>query len=87
VSKVLTKSNAGSVTLFAFAVGQELSEHTTPFDALIHILDGAAEIGVAGDRYHAETGCLVRLPANLPHWVRADEPFKMMLVMLRHSQD
>jgi quercetin dioxygenase-like cupin family protein len=87
VSKVLTKSKAGNVTLFAFAAGQELSEHSAPFEALIQILDGAAEIGVGGNRFHADTGCLVRLPANIPHWVRADEPMKIMLIMLRHPPD
>lgn len=87
VSKVLAKSKAGNLTLFAFAAGQELSEHTAPFEALIHVVDGAAEIGVGDDQYHAETGHLVRLPANVPHWVRAKEPFKMMLIMLRHPAD
>jgi quercetin dioxygenase-like cupin family protein len=87
VSKVLTKSKAGNVTLFAFAAGQELSEHTAPFEALIQILDGAAHIGVADDKYEVDVGTLVRLPANVPHWVRADGPFKMLLIMLRHPQE
>jgi quercetin dioxygenase-like cupin family protein len=87
VSKVLSKSAAGSVTVFAFDAGEELSEHTAPYEALIQILDGAAEIGVGGSRYHADPGDLVRLPANVPHWVRADGRFKMMLIMLRHPQD
>lgn len=84
VSRVLSKSEAGSVTLFAFAAGQELSEHTAPFEALAYMLDGKAEFGVAGEPHHAIAGDMVRLPANIPHWVRGDGPFKMMLVMLRH---
>jgi quercetin dioxygenase-like cupin family protein len=87
VSKVLAKSTAGSVTLFAFAAGQELSEHTAPFDALVYLVDGSAEIGLGDTRHDAEVGDLVQLPANVPHWVRAHGPFKMMLIMLRHPKD
>ncbi len=83
VSKVLAKSAAGSVTLFAFAAGQELSEHTAPFEALLYVVDGGAEIGVGGSRHAAAAGDLLRLPAKVPHWVKAVGPFKMLLVMLR----
>jgi len=87
VSKVLTKSSAGSVTLFAFAAGQELSEHTAPFDALLYVMDGSATIGVGETTGQAGAGDLVTLPANVPHWVHASGPFKMMLTMLRHPND
>jgi quercetin dioxygenase-like cupin family protein len=83
VSKVLAKSGGGSVTLFAFAAGQELSEHTAPFEALVYVVDGRAEIGVGGDRHAVTAGELLRLPATVPHWVKAVEPFKMLLIMLR----
>jgi quercetin dioxygenase-like cupin family protein len=83
VSKVLSKSAGGNVTLFAFAEGQELSEHTAPFEALIYVVDGVAEIGIGADNHRAVAGDLVRLPATVPHWVKAVDPFKMLLVMLR----
>ncbi len=83
VSKVLAKSAGGNVTLFAFAAGQELSEHTAPFEALIYVLDGAAEIGIAAERHRVSVGELIRLPATVPHWVKAVQSFKMMLIMLR----
>lgn len=83
VSKVLAKSAGGNVTLFAFAAGQELSEHTAPFEALIYVLDGAAEIGIAEERHQVGMGELIRLPATVPHWVKAIRSFKMMLIMLR----
>ncbi len=87
VSKVLAKSSAGSVTLFAFAGGQELSEHTAPYDALALLVEGSAAIGVGGTTHVAAAGDLVRLPASVPHWVRAEGPFKMMLIMLRQPKD
>ncbi len=83
VSKVLARSGGGNVTLFAFDAGQELSEHTAPFEALVYVVEGEGEIGVAGEAHRARAGDLVRLPAGVPHWVRAVEPFKMLLVMLR----
>ena len=87
VSKSLTKSSAGSVTLFAFAGGQELSEHTVPHDALAYLVDGSAALGVGGSTYEAAAGDLVRLPANVPHSVRAQGPSKMLLIMLRDPKD
>lgn len=86
VSRILAKTSAGNVTLFAFDRGQELSEHTTPHDALIYMVDGRAEVGVGGERHEVETGDLVRLPADVPHWVSAAEPFKMLLIMLREAK-
>ena len=85
VSRVLARSKGGNVTLFAFDAGQELSEHTAPFDALVYSVEGTAHIGV-GDRQHSvSAGELLRLPAGVPHWVKAATPFKMLLIMLRET--
>lgn len=83
VSRTLIKSDAGNVTLFAFARGQELSEHTAPFDALVHILDGEAEIRVNQDTNVVRAGELLTMPANEPHALRAVQPFKMLLTMIK----
>jgi quercetin dioxygenase-like cupin family protein len=83
VSRQITKSEAGNVTLFAFDAGQELSEHTAPFDALAHILDGTAEISISGQSYALSTGDAIVMPANQPHAVRATKHFKMLLTMIR----
>lgn len=83
VSKRLLKTSGGSITLFAFDAREGLSEHTTPHEALILILEGAAEVTVAGQSVRAAAGTFVPLPASVPHAVHALEPFKMLLVMLR----
>jgi quercetin dioxygenase-like cupin family protein len=83
VSRTLAKAKGGSVTLFAFDAGQELSEHTAPFDALVQVLDGAVELTIGGERVTARTGEVVLMPANVPHAVRAPEPFKMLLSMVK----
>ena len=83
VSRQITKAEAGNVTLFAFDAGQELSEHTAPFDALAHILEGAAEISISGHAYSLSAGDAIVMPANQPHAVRATERFKMLLTMIR----
>jgi quercetin dioxygenase-like cupin family protein len=83
VSRQLTKAEAGNVTLFAFDAGQELSEHTAPFDALVHILDGQAEIYISGQLYRLETGQAIILPAGQPHALKALQKFKMLLTMIR----
>ncbi len=83
VSRQITKADAGNVTLFAFDQGQELSEHTAPFDALVHILDGAAEIRIAGQPFTLQAGDAIIMPANEPHAVRALSQFKMLLTMIR----
>jgi quercetin dioxygenase-like cupin family protein len=87
VSRSLMKSSSGSVTLFAFDAGQALSEHTAPFDALIQVLDGAAAVTIGGTEHNVVTGQLIFLPANVPHAVRADERFVMMLTMLRDAAE
>lgn len=83
VSRVLTKSKGGSLTLFAFDAGQELSEHTAPFDALVQVLDGAVELTIGGEVVAATAGEAVLLPAHVPHAVRATTRFKMLLSMVR----
>lgn len=83
VSRQITKADAGNVTLFAFDNDQELSEHTAPFDALVHILDGRAEIEISGKAFHLETGDAIIMPANEPHALKATAPFKMLLTMIR----
>ena len=84
VSRQITKADAGNVTLFAFDKEQELSEHTAPFDALVHILDGNAEIKISGKAFNLETGDAIIMPANEPHALKASTPFKMLLTMIRN---
>src|SRR5215208_6692658 len=84
VSRQITKADAGNVTLFAFDKDQELSEHTAPFDALVHILDGSAEIRISSKPFNLETGDAIVMPANEPHAVRALTRFKMLLTMIRN---
>jgi quercetin dioxygenase-like cupin family protein len=83
VSRTLVKAPEGTVTLFAFDAGQALSEHTAPFDALLHLVDGRATVTVGGDEHDVATGAIIRLPANVPHAVSAPERFKMLLIMIR----
>ena len=83
VSKTLIDKKTGTLTLFAFAEGQGLSEHTAPFDALVYILNGEAEITIAGSRFHLAQGDTIVIPANKPHALNASKAFKMMLVMIR----
>jgi len=83
VSTKLLQYPGGSVTLFAFDEGQELSEHTAPFDALVQVLDGRVELKVGGVVVDASAGESVLMPAGIPHAVRAVERFKMLLTMLR----
>ena len=83
VSRQITKSEAGNVTLFAFDAGQELSEHTAPFDALVHILDGQAEVRISGIPHSLVAGEAIILPADEPHALKAVTRFKMLLTMIR----
>lgn len=82
-SRVLAKTTGGGLTLFAFDVGQGLSEHTSPFDAMVMVLSGALTITIAGTPVVVPAGTIVRLPANVPHAVDAGEPTRMLLIMLR----
>jgi quercetin dioxygenase-like cupin family protein len=83
VSRQITKAEAGNVTLFAFDAGQELSEHTAPFDALVHVLDGEAEVRISGQPFPVRAGQAIILPANEPHALKATSRFKMLLTMIR----
>jgi quercetin dioxygenase-like cupin family protein len=83
VSRTVIDKTVGTVTLFAFATGQGLSEHTAPFDALVHILDGEAEVKISGNANTVQAGEILIMPANQPHSLRAHERFKMMLVMIK----
>jgi quercetin dioxygenase-like cupin family protein len=83
VSRTLIKKPAGTVTLFSFDAGEGLSEHTAPFDALVIVLDGTAEVTIGGNAMTVCTGEMVIMPANIPHSLRAPERFKMALVMIR----
>ena len=83
VSRTIIDKKIGTVTFFAFDKGQGLSEHTAPFDALVIILDGEAEISIARKPVKAKAGDMVIMPANKPHALRAAKKFKMLLVMIR----
>ena len=83
VSHVLLKNKGGTVTLFAFGEGEGLSEHTAPFEALVLVVDGEAEVEIAGEVYSVRQGETITLPANIPHAVRAMTRFKMLLTMIR----
>ena len=83
VSKTLLKKESGTITLFAFDKGQGLSEHTSPYDATVCILEGDAVLVIGGTPTQASAGQLVIMPANVPHSVRADRRFKMLLIMIR----
>lgn len=85
VSRQLVKNASGGVTLFAFAEGEGLSEHTTPHDALIVVLDGAADITVLGATHTVKAGESIFLPGGKPHAVHAPERFTMLLVMLKNA--
>ena len=82
VSRQITKAEGGNVTLFAFDEGQELSEHTAPFDALVHVLDGEAEIIISAKSFLLKTGEGIIMPANEPHALKARLKFKMLLTMI-----
>lgn len=83
VSRQISKADAGNVTLFAFDTGQELSEHTAPFDALVHVVDGEAEIVISGKSYRLKAGDAIIMPADEPHAVKAIGQFMMLLTMIR----
>jgi quercetin dioxygenase-like cupin family protein len=82
VSRQVMKGDKGSVTLFAFEAGEGLSEHTTPFEALVHVLDGRARIAIAGQMFSVGAGEAIILPADVPHAVHAEDRFKMLLTMI-----
>lgn len=83
VSRTIVDKKTGTVTLFAFDECQGLSEHTAPFDALVYLLDGEAEIVISGEAFRVKAGEMIIMPANEPHALRALKKFKMVLVMIR----
>ena len=82
VSRQITKTEAGNVTLFAFDIDQGLSEHTAPFDALVHILEGEADVKISGELFHLKAGDAIIMPAHEPHALKAIQRFKMLLTMI-----
>ncbi len=83
VSKTLKQNTAGTITLFAFDAGQGLSEHSTPFDAVVQVIDGEGHFMIGGEEHKVTEGQMIIMPANVPHAVRAEKKFKMFLTMLR----
>jgi len=86
VSRTLIGKSAGTVTVFAFDSGQGLSEHTAPFDAMVQIIDGTADITIEGALFKVKQGEMIIMPANRPHALKANEKFKMILIMIRKQQ-
>ncbi len=84
VSRQLIKQKTGNVTLFAFAEGEGLSEHTAPFDALVYIIDGEAKITIDKEVFHTKAGEVLVMPADIPHALYAAKQFKMLLVMIKN---
>lgn len=83
VSKTILDKPAGTITLFAFDMGQKLSEHTASYDAVVQVLDGLARLTIAGKDVKVSAGDIIIMPANVPHAVAADEKFKMLLTMIK----
>ncbi|UCH21907.1 MAG: cupin domain-containing protein [Deltaproteobacteria bacterium] len=83
VSKTLLKKDTGNITLFSFDKGQGLSEHTSPYDAVVYILDGQAEIALGGKTQTVKAGEMLIMPADIPHGLQAESQFKMLLIMIR----
>jgi quercetin dioxygenase-like cupin family protein len=86
VSKLILKKEAGNITLFSFDKGQSLSEHTAPFDAVVQIVEGSAEILIDGKSYLLDENETIIMPADIPHAVKAPEKFKMLLTMIKSKQ-
>jgi quercetin dioxygenase-like cupin family protein len=82
-SRILGKAAGGNMTLFVFDEGQGLTEHTSPFDAFVLVLDGALALTIGGTQVRATPGTIVRMPADVPHAVDAPEPCRMLLIMLK----
>ena len=82
-SRMLARANGGNMTLFAFDAGQGLTEHTSPFDALVMVLDGSLNLTIGGTVVHATPDTIVRMPASVPHALDAPEPARMVLIMLK----
>lgn len=85
VSKELIKHTTGTITIFAFDKGQGLSEHSAPFDAFLQVIDGEALITIGGEDHVVRKGQMIIMPADIPHAVKADQKFKMMLTMIKYE--
>ena len=85
LSKTVLKKETGNISLFSFAEGEALSEHTAPFDAMIQVVDGKGEIIIGGKSFILESGQTIIMPANIPHAVKAVERFKMVLTMIKSN--
>jgi quercetin dioxygenase-like cupin family protein len=85
VSKTVLKKQTGNISLFSFAKGEALSEHTAPFDAMIQVVDGRGEVIIGGKSFILTTGQSIIMPANIPHAVNAVEKFKMVLTMIKSN--
>jgi len=85
VSKIILKKETGNVTLFAFDKGQNLSEHTAPFDAMVQVIDGEGEVIINKETFKVKTGDTIIMPANISHAVNATEKFKMLLTMIKSN--
>ena len=83
VSKILLRNDKGNITMFSFDEGEALSEHTAPFDALVQIFDGEAEISIDGVSHRVQTGESILMPGNIPHAVNATVKMKMLLTMIK----
>lgn len=83
VSKTLIDKKIGTLTMFSFGAGQGLSEHTAPFDAVVQVVDGEAEVVINGEAQTVHSGQMIIMPANIPHELKAVKPFKMLLTMIR----
>ncbi|MBP1667119.1 MAG: Cupin 2 conserved barrel domain protein [Bacteroidetes bacterium] len=86
LSKTVLKKETGNISLFSFAQGEALSEHTAPFDAMIQVVDGKGEVIIGGKSFILESGQTIIMPANIPHAVKAVEKFKMVLTMIKSNQ-
>ncbi|NLW32535.1 MAG: cupin domain-containing protein [Fibrobacter sp.] len=87
ISKTLIDKGIGSITLFSFDENQGLSEHTSPFDAVVHVLDGESRITIGGNKTNVKAGEMIIMPANVPHSLKAVSRFKMMLIMIRAADE
>jgi quercetin dioxygenase-like cupin family protein len=85
VSREIIKKATGTVTIFAFDKGEGLSEHTAPFDAIVQVIDGTAEILISGNKNIVQKGEMIIMPGNVPHALKAVERFKMILTMIRSN--
>ncbi|NOY75742.1 MAG: cupin domain-containing protein [Kiritimatiellaeota bacterium] len=87
VSREIVNKSAGTLTVFAFDAGQGISEHSAPFDAIVQVLDGESDWTIGGEEVKCSTGELLIMPANIPHAVKANKAFKMLLTMIKVKEN